>query len=41
VLALTALGYKPADADQAVRKAVTALGSDATTEQLLKKALGR
>lgn len=41
VLALTALGYKPADADQAVRKAVTSLGSDATTEQLLKKALGR
>ena len=41
VLALTALGYKAADADQAVRKAVTALGDDATTEQLLKKALGR
>lgn len=40
VLALTALGYKTADADQAVRRAELALGGKATTEQLIKKALG-
>jgi Holliday junction DNA helicase RuvA len=39
VLALTALGYKPADADKAVRQAALALGAEATTEQLIKKAL--
>jgi len=39
VLALTALGYKPADADKAVRNAALVLGSDATTEKLIKKAL--
>lgn len=39
VLALTALGYKPADADRAVRKAIQALGSGAPTEALVKKAL--
>ncbi|MFH1499842.1 MAG: Holliday junction branch migration protein RuvA [Verrucomicrobiota bacterium] len=40
VLALTALGYKTADADTAIRNAVLALGPKATTEQLIKKALG-
>lgn len=39
VLALTALGYKAADADQAVRRAALALGAKATTEALIKKAL--
>jgi len=40
VLALVALGYKAADADKAVRQAWVALGSKATTEALIKKALG-
>jgi Holliday junction DNA helicase RuvA len=40
VLALTALGYKAADADKAVRQAWIALGPTATTEALIKKALG-
>ena len=40
VLALTALGYKAVDADRAVRQAWVALGSKATTEALIKKALG-
>lgn len=40
VLALTALGYKAADADKAVRQAWIALGPTATTEALVKKALG-
>lgn len=40
VLALTALGYKTADADKAVRQAWVALGPTATTEALIKKALG-
>jgi len=40
VLALTALGYKAADADKAVRQAWVALGSKASTEALIKKALG-
>lgn len=39
VLALTALGYKPADADKAIRQAALTLGADASTEQLIKKAL--
>lgn len=39
VLALTALGYKAADADQAVRRAALALGATASTEALIKKAL--
>lgn len=39
VAALTALGYKAADADQAIRRAVLALGPRATTEALIKKAL--
>lgn len=40
VLALTALGYKTADADEAIRRATLALGPKATTEQLIKRALG-
>lgn len=40
VLALTALGYKSADADKAVRQAWIALGPKASTEALIKKALG-
>ncbi|OHE82468.1 MAG: Holliday junction DNA helicase RuvA [Verrucomicrobia bacterium RIFCSPLOWO2_12_FULL_64_8] len=40
VLALLALGYKAAEADKAVRQAVLALGPAATTEQLIKQALG-
>jgi holliday junction DNA helicase RuvA len=40
VLALSALGYKTADADEAVRRAVLALDPKATTEQIIKKALG-
>jgi holliday junction DNA helicase RuvA len=40
VLALTALGYKTADADEAVRRASLTLGAKATTEALIKKALG-
>jgi Holliday junction DNA helicase RuvA len=39
-MALMALGYKAADADKVVRQAWIALGSAATTEQLIKKALG-
>lgn len=39
VLALTALGYKGADADQAIRRAALALGAGASTEALIKKAL--
>lgn len=39
VAALCALGYKTADADQSIRRAALALGSSATTEQLIKKAL--
>ncbi|HEX7630542.1 MAG TPA: Holliday junction branch migration protein RuvA [Lacunisphaera sp.] len=40
VLALTALGYKAADADKSVRQAWVALGTSASTEALIKKALG-
>ena len=39
VAALVALGYRPPDADKAVRKALAALGSEATTEALIRKAL--
>lgn len=39
VAALIALGYKAADADQAIRRAALALGATATTEALIKKAL--
>jgi Holliday junction resolvasome RuvABC DNA-binding subunit len=35
------LGYKAPAADKAVRQAVEELGSDATTEELIRKALGR
>ena len=40
VLALVALGYKAADADKAVRQAWVTLGPLASTETLIKKALG-
>jgi Holliday junction DNA helicase RuvA len=40
VMALTALGYKAADADRSVRQAWLALGPAASTEALIKKALG-
>lgn len=40
VLALVALGYKPAEADKSVRQALAGLGASATTEALIKKALG-
>jgi Holliday junction DNA helicase RuvA len=39
VSALIALGFKAADADQAVRRATLALGADASTEALIKKSL--
>ena len=39
--ALLTLGYKATEADQAVRKAADALGHGATTEELIRKALGR
>jgi Holliday junction DNA helicase RuvA len=39
VSALMALGYKGSDADQAVRRAALTVGSSATTEVLIKKAL--
>ncbi|MEO6873680.1 MAG: Holliday junction branch migration protein RuvA [Opitutaceae bacterium] len=39
VAALIALGYKAADADQAVRRASLTLGTKTTTEALIKKAL--
>jgi len=39
ILALTALGYKAVDADIAIRRATLTLGPQATTEQLIKKAL--
>jgi len=38
VKALVALGYRAPDADEAVRRAALALGSKATTEELIKKA---
>lgn len=40
VMALISLGYKAPDADKAARKAQSALGPEATVEQLIKKALG-
>ncbi|WPJ96480.1 Holliday junction branch migration protein RuvA [Coraliomargarita algicola] len=39
VASLMTLGYKPADADKLVRKAVAKLDSNASTEALLKEAL--
>lgn len=41
VAALSVLGYKTAEADKAVRQAMIALGGEASTEQLIKHALGR
>jgi Holliday junction DNA helicase RuvA len=40
VAALVALGYKVGDADEAVRRASIALGDSATTEAMVRKALG-
>ncbi len=40
VSSLMILGYKPADADKLVRKAASQLGQDASTEALIKTALG-
>lgn len=40
ILALLALGYKQTDASKAVGKATDALGPNATTEALIKAALG-
>jgi holliday junction DNA helicase RuvA len=40
VAALVALGYKTGDADEAIRHASLTLGPSATTEALIKKALG-
>ena len=40
VLALVALGYKAPDADKAIREAAVSLGPTATTEALIKQALG-
>jgi len=40
VMALVALGYKAADADKSVRQAWVAVGPSASTEALIKKALG-
>lgn len=39
VAALMSLGYKPADADKAIRKAADKLGKDADTSSLIKEAL--
>lgn len=39
VSALIALGYKAADADQAIRRSALALGPQASTEALVKKSL--
>lgn len=40
ILALEALGYKKADATKSVSKAAESLGANATTEALIKSALG-
>lgn len=40
VAALVSLGYRTGDADEAVRRASLTLGPSATTEALIKKALG-
>jgi holliday junction DNA helicase RuvA len=40
VMALVALGYKAPDADKSVRQALVAIGPAASTEALIKKALG-
>ena len=41
VSALLTLGYKATDADLAVRRAAESLGGEVTTEELIRKALGR
>ena len=41
VSALLTLGYKAIDAAQAVRKASESLGANASTEELIRRALGR
>ena len=41
VSALLTLGYKAIDADKAVRKASESLGANASTEELIRRALGR
>lgn len=41
VSALLTLGYKATDADQAIRKASDEVGKGASTEELIRKALGR
>ena len=41
VSALLTLGYKATDADQAIRKASDDMGKNASTEELIRKALGR
>jgi len=41
VSALLTLGYKATDADQAIRRAAEALGQNCSTEELIRKALGR
>lgn len=40
IAALIALGYKQPEAEKAIGKAVAALGANASTEALIKKALG-
>jgi Holliday junction DNA helicase RuvA len=41
VAAMVALGYSPADADKAIRKVQSSLGSDATTEELIRTAFSQ
>ena len=41
VSALLTLGYKATEADQAIRRAAEALGKNCSTEELIRKALGR
>jgi Holliday junction DNA helicase RuvA len=40
VMALVALGYKTSEADKVIRQALVSLGPSASTEQLIKNALG-
>ena len=41
VSALLTLGYKATEADQAIRRSAEALGKNCSTEELIRKALGR
>lgn len=41
ISALLTLGYKATDADQAIRQAADNLGANCSTEELIRKALGR